>query len=102
MRSLLEELYHGDLRPIEKRILRDATYLQMNQKISEALETWRKQHSEEEFAKLEELLDLYAQTHTMELTSTFTYGFRLGAGIMTEVLTGKDELARKLGTCPED
>jgi hypothetical protein len=37
----------------------------------------------------------------MELNSSFTYGFRLGAGIMTEILTGKDELARKLSAFPD-
>jgi hypothetical protein len=34
----------------------------------------------------------------MELTSIFKYGFRLGAGIMVEVLTGEEELASELGT----
>ncbi|WP_341282223.1 DUF6809 family protein [Paenibacillus sp. FSL H8-0537] len=101
MRSLLEELYHGNMRPDEKRIANNPEYLQMSQHISEMMEAWKKKHTEDEYTKLEALLDLYAQAHSMELTSTFTYGFRLGAGIMTEVLTGKEELAKKLSTFSE-
>ncbi|WP_025692834.1 DUF6809 family protein [Paenibacillus zanthoxyli] len=89
MRSLLEELYHGNLCPDEKVISSDPNYRQISRKTSEAMEAWKKRHSEEEFEELEALLDLYAQTHGMELASSFTYGFRLGARIMVEILTGK-------------
>ncbi|SFE12117.1 hypothetical protein SAMN04487969_101166 [Paenibacillus algorifonticola] len=101
MRSLLEELCHGNMRPDVIRIANDPEYLQMSQNISEVMEAWKKKHTEDEFTELEALLDLYAQAHSMELTSTFTYGFRLGAGIMIEVLTGKEELAKKLCTFSE-
>ncbi|MEK5026781.1 MULTISPECIES: DUF6809 family protein [Paenibacillus] len=94
MRSLLDQLFHGNLCPDEKVVPNDPHYRQASRKTSETVEAWRKRHSEEEFDELEKLLDLYGQTHGMELASSFAYGFRLGAGIMVEVLTGKDELAR--------
>ncbi|MDT3427364.1 hypothetical protein J2Z22_002927 [Paenibacillus forsythiae] len=90
MRSLLEELYHGNLCPDAKAISSDPDYRQISRKTSEAMEAWKNRHSEQELEELEALLDLYAQTHGMELASSFTYGFRLGAGIMVEILTGKD------------
>ncbi|WP_410514569.1 hypothetical protein PaeBR_09385 [Paenibacillus sp. BR2-3] len=101
MRSLLEQLYHSNLYPDEKVISSDPQYRELSRKTSETIEAWKKQHSEKEFNELETLLDLYAQTHGMELASSFTYGFRLGAGIMVEALTGKDELAHKLGAFPD-
>lgn len=55
--------------------------------------TWKERHSEEEFEELEALLDIYAQIHGMELTSSFRCGFRLGACLMVEVLGERD------GTC---
>lgn len=78
MRSLIEQLYHGKLCPNEKVIPNDPQYRQVSRKTSETIEAWRKRHSEEEFNELEALLDLYSQTHGMELASSFTYGFRLG------------------------
>ncbi|WP_342424826.1 DUF6809 family protein [Paenibacillus sp. FSL E2-0178] len=68
---------------------------------NEAIKFWKDRLSEEEFNEFETLLDLYAQTHDMELASIFKYGFRLGAGIMVEVLTGEEELASKLSSFPD-
>ncbi|QUL53339.1 hypothetical protein KDC22_23465 [Paenibacillus tritici] len=101
MRSLLEKLYHGSLHPNENVIPTDPQYTILNKRISEIIETWKGQLSEEEFDELEAFLDLYAQAHGMELASIFKYGFRLGAGIMVEVLTGEEELASKLSSYPD-
>ncbi|ASA23327.1 DUF6809 family protein [Paenibacillus donghaensis] len=101
MGTLLEQLYHGNLCPDQNVTSGDPQYRLLSRKTSEAIEAWRKKHSEEEFDELEALLDLYGQTHGMELTSSFTNGFRLGAGILVEVLTGKDELANKISAFPD-
>ncbi|MCE3202318.1 hypothetical protein JI735_32240 [Paenibacillus sonchi] len=101
MASLLDQLYHGNLRPDEKAVPNDPQYRHISRKTSETLEAWRKRHSEEEFNELEVLLELYSQTHGMELASSFTYGFRLGAGLMVEVLIRKEELADKLSSFPD-
>lgn len=101
MKSLLEQLYHGSLHPDEQAISNDPHYKQLIQKTSEAIEVWKERLTEKEFNQLEQLLDLYGHTHDMELASIFTYSFRLGAGIMVEVLTGQEELAHKLSTFPD-
>ncbi|AIQ60170.1 DUF6809 family protein [Paenibacillus borealis] len=101
MRSLIEQLYYGGLHPKEKVKSNDPQYIQLSQKTIEAIESWKDRLSEEEFSELETLLALYAQTHDMELASIFKYGFRLGAGIMVEVLTGEEELASKLSSFPD-
>ncbi|MEK4047597.1 DUF6809 family protein [Paenibacillus sp. FSL H8-0048] len=98
MKSLLEKLYHGHLHPSENVIPSDPQYTELCQQTSEIIETWKRRLTEEEFQQLEALLDLNAQTHGMELSSIFKYGFRLGAGIMVEVLTGEEDLASRLSS----
>ncbi|WP_042195802.1 DUF6809 family protein [Paenibacillus camerounensis] len=102
MRSLIRQLYNGNLHPDKEVKPNDPQYVQLSQKTVETVATWRVKLSEEEFKQLEALLDLYAQTHEMELASVFKYGFRLGAGIMVEVLIGEEELASKLSTFPDN
>jgi hypothetical protein len=42
-------------------------------------------------------MDLISSSNSIITTSTFLYGFKLGAVIMIEVLTGKEGLARGSG-----
>ncbi|WP_410514560.1 hypothetical protein PaeBR_09330 [Paenibacillus sp. BR2-3] len=78
MRSLLEQLYLSNLCPDEKVISSDPQYRELSRKTSETIEAWKKQHSEKEFNELETLLDLYAQTHGMELPHPLHMVFALG------------------------
>lgn len=96
MKPLIEQLYNGTLSLDEKAISNNPEYRQISRQISEYLQTWKSNHSEDEWQQLEHLLDLYAQTHNIELTATFTNGFRLGAGLMIETLTGQEELAGQI------
>lgn len=96
MKPLIEQLYNGSLSIDEKAISNNPEYRQISHQISDYIQSWKEQHSEAEWQELEHLLDLYAQTHSMELTSTFTNGFRLGAGLMIEILTGQEGLAQQI------
>lgn len=96
MKPLIEQLYNGSLSIDEKAISNNPEYRQISHQISDYIQSWKQQHSESEWQELEHLLDLYAQTHSMELTATFKSGFRLGAGLMIETLTGQEELAGQI------
>ncbi|MEK3792107.1 DUF6809 family protein [Paenibacillus sp. FSL R7-0204] len=98
MASILESLYHGNLHPDEQVITNDPQYTILRKRVSDIIEIWKERLSAEEFDELEALLDLYGQTHGMELAASFKYGFRLGAGIMVEVLTGEEGLAGRLNS----
>lgn len=102
MRSLLEKLYEGKPLSDETIVPNDPAYRRLIQHTAEAMELWKKKHGEEEFRELETLLDLCSQAQDMELTSSFIRGFRLGAGLMVEILTGQDELARKLSAMSKE
>lgn len=96
MKPLIEQLYNDSLSIDEKAISNNPEYRQISRQISDYVQSWKEQHSEDEWQELEHLLDLYAQTHSMELTATFTNGFRLGVGLMIETLTGQEELAGQI------
>ncbi|MCT2195568.1 hypothetical protein M3G15_10505 [Paenibacillus sp. p3-SID1389] len=98
MRSLIEELYTGHILPDEMIVSRDPKYRPLCRQISELTESWRKKLTEEEFSELEYLMDLQAQANDMHSMAVFKYGFRLGASLLTEVLTGTDELVRHPST----
>jgi hypothetical protein len=46
---------------------------------------------------LETILDLCHDADSLESAASFECGFRLGAALMLEVLTGREELIRKEG-----
>ncbi|MBT2290420.1 hypothetical protein J7E73_14975 [Paenibacillus albidus] len=83
---ILDSLYHGNLFPNEKVVPKDPNYRPINRQITESLETWRHKLSEGDFEELESLLDLYSQVQGMEMTASFTCGFKVGAAMMIEVL----------------
>lgn len=91
MRSILEALYCGDIRPEETIVPTDAEYHALNRKISEVMKIWEKKLSATEFSQLEELLDLRSKSGSMHAEVSFIHGFQLGALMMTEVYTTRNE-----------
>jgi hypothetical protein len=73
---------------------KDPEYRQINQKIDELKEGWQKKLGEEDGKLLDTILDLCHVADSMEVRSSFEYGFRLGAALMVEVLAGREELVR--------
>jgi len=94
MKTILEELYDGNIYPDELIVSKDPEYRPLNKRISDMLAMWKKKLSEDDYNQLENLLDLRSQSSSMEASESFMYGFRLGALIMIEVFTGKEELVR--------
>lgn len=92
MKPILEELFDGSICPDEVIVSKNPEFRPLNKKISEKKEIWKKKLSEDDFKQFEDLLDLCSQSNSMECTAAFMYGFKLGAVIMIEVLTGKEEL----------
>ncbi|MNJ34776.1 hypothetical protein D3C77_295010 [compost metagenome] len=92
MRSILEALYGGDIRPEEKIVPTDPEYRVLNRKISEAMKMWEKKLTATEFSQLEELLDLRSKSGILHATASFVHGFQLGTIMMTEVYTARNEI----------
>lgn len=94
MKSILEELFDGNVNPVELIIPKNPEYRPLNRKISDAILMWRDKLSENDFQELEELLDLRSQADSMYAEASFMYGFKLASWIMIEVMTGETELVR--------
>ena len=94
MKSILEELFDGNIYPDESIISKDPEYWPLNQKIPDTMEAWREKLSNDDYLALEELLDIRFQIDHMHSASSFMYGFKLGTMIMIEVLAGEGELVK--------
>lgn len=97
MKSILELLYDGEIYLDELIVPKNSKSHEINQKITDALDTWKKKLSEDDFKQLEALLELRSCVDSMDATFSFVYGFKLGVVIMIEVLNGKEELAHGTG-----
>ena len=91
MKSLLTELFNGNLYPNEK-FVHTSKYKQVNKSISKEMDFWKKTLSGDNFERLEDLQGLLCQTGSMENEHYFSLGFKLGTLIMIEVFSAKEGL----------
>ncbi|WP_340017754.1 DUF6809 family protein [Paenibacillus sp. FSL H3-0457] len=84
MKSILEEIYYGNLRPEENIVPKDSEYRSINKEITTNIEKFQKKLSEDDFKQLEELLDMTDQVHSMHSKEAFASGFKIGTLIMIE------------------
>lgn len=71
MKSILKDFYFGNIRPEEE--------------ISDSMQYFKKNLSENDFELLKEMMDLSGQAKAMQAAETFVQGFRMGALTMVEV-----------------
>ncbi|MDG0872232.1 hypothetical protein L5D93_06835 [Paenibacillus thiaminolyticus] len=83
MKTILGELYHGNLCPEAQSVSNDLASRDTTQKITEEMKRWRERLPESEYDQLEDLMSLVAE---MNAPDSFVYGFKLGAMMMIEVL----------------
>ncbi|MFB5760420.1 DUF6809 family protein [Paenibacillus medicaginis] len=88
MKSILEELYRGNLDPAEGMLPTDPEYRPLNRRITEFMEELKQRFSESDFAALEQILDLNDESNSMLASEAFVQGFRMGALVMVEVFRG--------------
>lgn len=96
MKSILADLYEGKLHPDETIMPTDPEYRRNNREISNTIEACKKKFSESGFKLLEEVLDLYGTSHSMLNSASFIEGFKVGALMMIEVFSRKEEVANTL------
>ena len=91
MKSLLTELFNGNIYPNE-RFVHTSKYKQVNNSISREMDFWEKTLSGDNYKKLEDLQGLLCQSSSMENEQYFSLGFKLGTLIMVEVFSAKEDL----------
>ncbi|MCZ1266621.1 DUF6809 family protein [Paenibacillus tundrae] len=86
MSNLIEDLFHGNLRLDESIHPEHPEYQEINRRISDLMQNYKTQHTENEYDALEELVDLIGQSTSMYVEAAFEQGFRTGGRMMIEVL----------------
>ncbi|MUG44327.1 DUF6809 family protein [Paenibacillus woosongensis] len=96
MKSMLEALFYGDIRPEEQVVPRNPEYRSISRRLSEAMELWKEKLSSEDFNQLEAMLDLRSKSESIYATNTFINGFQLGTLIMMEIYTAKEDILQDI------
>ncbi len=89
-KTLLEELYRGNLRLDEGIIPDDPEYQDLTRQIIDIMDAWKEELPADRYDQLETLMELQCRTIAMEAAMAFRCGFKLGAAIMLEVVSGKE------------
>lgn len=87
MKSILEALYHGKLRPSETIVPSHPEYHSAYQQVTAQTEQWRERLGDEVFRELEEYLDLCESVNSMYVEAAFHHGFKLGANLLIETMS---------------
>ncbi|UPK42116.1 DUF6809 family protein [Paenibacillus pabuli] len=87
MSNLIEDLFYGNLRLDESIHPEQAEYQEINRQISDLMQGYKTQLTENEYDDLEQLVDLIGQSTSMYVEAAFEKGFRTGGRLMIEVLT---------------
>ncbi|MDI4649590.1 DUF6809 family protein [Cohnella hashimotonis] len=98
MDSILEALYRGQLHPDATIVPSNSEYWSLSKQIGTMTEKWRKELSDEMFRELEEYSDLCVSLNSLHVEAAFIRGFKLGANMINEVLSRRDELVTNCAT----
>ncbi|WDQ31881.1 hypothetical protein PTQ21_26375 [Paenibacillus marchantiae] len=80
MSNLIEDLFHGNLRLDELIHPEHAKYQEINRRISDLMQNYKTQHTENEYDALEELVDLIGQSTSMYVEAAFEQGSAQAVG----------------------
>lgn len=89
--SILENLYYGNLDPVDKYVKPEGEYHRLTVEKTELVKMLRQQFSGEQKQLLEEIEDKTLEIYSMSEMECFIDGFRLGALLMLEVINYKSE-----------
>ncbi|MCM3698609.1 DUF6809 family protein [Paenibacillus macerans] len=92
MKTILEALYRGQLHPDEAIVPSHPEYRPLSRQVEAQTEKWRERLGEDAFRELEEYFDLCDSVDSMHIEAAFLQGFRLGANLIIEVMSKREEL----------
>jgi hypothetical protein len=91
MKSVLTEFFNGNIY-LNESFTQTPEYRQINNSILKEMDFWEKTLSGDNFKKLEDLQRFMCQSNAMENEQYFSLGFKLGALIIVEVFSAKEDL----------
>lgn len=96
MQNILEDLYQGNIRPVEKRYLKSSMYNEEILKLNELIEELSDELNEKQKERLNELIRTTSNITAIECESDFKTGIRLGAKIILEILIPSDDEIKQM------
>ena len=91
-KSMLRDLYYGNILPWERKRVQDADYNLLIRKIEEIEVQFRNLLSPEYYEKLEEMKNLQAQAEAIEEAYLFEYAFCMGALMMCDIFDYRENI----------
>lgn len=86
MKSLLDDLYYGKISPWELHPSGNLDAAELNRKISDEERYFVQKMSVDDADRFQNLTNLYLQSNGFAASDSFACGFKLGTGLMLEVL----------------
>ncbi len=90
MKSILEELWYGNIHPQEDDPYNTSKLKKLSKNTTSHFEKLDETLSDEQKELLEQLMSSYLDFNSLSESVIFTCGFRLGARIMLEVMSGAE------------
>lgn len=85
MKSVINELYNGEIFPVETETLKDEKYRRIVNRVGHEIEELEELLTKEQYKKLEHMMDMNAEICSMENRAVFAEGLRLGILLMVEI-----------------
>lgn len=89
MPSFIENLYTGNLQPLEMHRPEGEAYRTHSQHMSTYMHYFESHLNPDDFKVLQEMLDTVGELHSAQAKSAFVQGFKTGANMMVEVFQDK-------------
>ena len=83
---ILEKLWRGEISPAERCVRRGSRYQQASTVFCKRMDALLGELPSDVRKRLEELSDLKSEINLMENEDFFIYGFRMGAGMVLDVI----------------
>ena len=101
--GFIKELYDGNIVPYERRIVKGSEYEKLSESCMQMYKELRQELDREVAEKLEKLFDSNVAVASLESKESYIMGFRDGARLMLDVLTGENSdltpLIKEQKTC---
>lgn len=101
MQSILEELYHGNIRPDSRFYGKDSPFVKAACIKHDSMEKLKVMLSDSEIELFEKYCDAQGEIDSIVKYDTFTYALKFGILLMVEIFADRSEAESARGGCEE-
>ena len=96
MSKILKDLYYGEFRPFERKVLRTQENKALHENIQAEEQYFKDKLNADDCARFEALQNLYAISNSHEQEDAFMYGFKFATMLMSAVFGDGDKPISKI------